>query len=680
MQKQTYTLGSNKIEVLSNDGLFVGLGGAWIGEKQVRSGRLPIRPYTQAFTGQELSRLMLLGVDVSASEIRVKIEASFRPMPVKIMRDHSFDPVHETTDWDAIPSASAKGRLDIVIKPASDNFNGAEFTGFSYAYDWKSSDISIYYIYDSASWELDGNIEGATAVSQSSCSPPVARFAADTKWSTEGILYFLVDGGQNPIMTHNLPRWSSHGDFDFQYKGNDTLVGVFERVELIRSILQRDAGKAELKCFDKHIFDDTKAFTTAAKKIMLNRSPKSETAQKNVWSWIFEDVQNRAREEYGVKETPMYPFLFQNFWDKFTVDSYYKDLLPAGKAIGIKKFFVDNLKKSAMTARSPNKGKFNWNMCVGHEYEIADELGGVPRVKAFVEECKKSGISPMIWTNNDQGLSSPINDSERDEKGWFVLMEDSRQKWGGAYLSVMSVLDLTVKAARDYLVQAHIKIKEETGCDAFFWDSFYNLSFMPVSFRDMKPRTIWKGTLQAFKELRDAGIEMNIESFGPFGAVTHGHPSSFDIPNIFVCYKVGVGNDYSTVPTDHPMKNVAPTDPQGVYYSLAHMAGCHTPLHENGKRIDEWWTKQHIQALADYHNALPNMKRRYMQEDNKAVVWHDETHGLATIFNFADREVSLAGNVKDLTMNRTLPKSGKYKLEAMHTYAVSGAELPTAVG
>ena len=38
-------------------------------------------------------------------------------------------------------------------------------------------------------------------------------------------------------MTHNLPRWASHQAFDFQFKGDRTLLGVFERVELIRSVL-----------------------------------------------------------------------------------------------------------------------------------------------------------------------------------------------------------------------------------------------------------------------------------------------------------------------------------------------------------------------------------------------------------------------------------------------------------
>jgi hypothetical protein len=161
--------------------------------------------------------------------------------------------------------------------------------------------------------------------------------------------------------------------------------------------------------------------------------------------------------------------------------------------------------------------------------------------------------------------------------------------------------------------------------------------------------------------------------------VQHGHPSSYDIPNIFACYRVGVGDDYTTVPTGHPLKNVTADDAAGVYYSLAHMAGCHMPLFfPDGRRIDQVWTAEHKRALADYHAAQPFMKRRYLQQDGKSVVWHDAQGRRATIFCFSRGEAALPGTVTDLTAGHRLPAAGRYRLEAGHTYAVSrtGA-LPT---
>jgi hypothetical protein len=140
----------------------------------------------------------------------------------------------------------------------------------------------------------------------------------------------------------------------------------------------------------------------------------------------------------------------------------------------------------------------------------------------------------MCWTNNDQALSSPLNRAERaDGRGWFVLLEDTRQKYGGAYMGCMSVLDMAFPEARDYFVKSHIQIKEQTGMDCFFFDSFYNLGFMPINYANVKPRTMWRGLLQAWRELQEAGINLATESFGPWGQVVHGHPSSYSIPNIF---------------------------------------------------------------------------------------------------------------------------------------------------
>jgi hypothetical protein len=289
-----------------------------------------------------------------------------------------------------------------------------------------------------------------------------------------------------------------------------------------------------------------------------------------------------------------------------------------------------------------------------------------------VHEAAKLGITVSSWTNNDQALSSPINKSERDDQGWFVLLEDTRQKYGGAYSMVMSVLDMNVKGARDYFVKSHIEIKKLTGLNWYLFDSFYNLGFMPVSYRGMKPRTMWRGLLLALKQLQDAGVHFAIESFGPFGSPGHGHPSSYNFSTIFTCYRVGIGNDYTTVPTAAPLKDLTPKSAAGVYYALAHMAYSGAPLFDDGKRIDQLWTSAHRKAMDDYHAVLPQLHRRILQEDGLSVLWRDKTGKKATLFNFESRLVALPGKVVDITTGKTLPRAAKYRLEANHTYTFTG--------
>ncbi|MEX0653852.1 MAG: hypothetical protein WD534_15945 [Phycisphaeraceae bacterium] len=664
-----------RVELLGDGPDFPGLGRIWIADRLVRSGRLPLAPDTQSFQGQALDRLRLLGVETTEGELRIRCQALFQPAAVRTMRDHSFDPIHNTQDWDQA-QVTVGGELDLVIRPAQDRFNGVACTGLAYHWAYRGAGTPLFWLMDRASWEIDGDITGATVVSQSACSDPLVTFARDTAWSTEGLIHFAPDM-PNPVMTHNLPRWASHQAFDFQCCGGTALLGVFERVGLIRSLLKRESGRAELKCFDKHLFDEAEQVCTVPKRILLVEGLEGDVDQRNLWTWVMDEVHERARQEFGLRDVPLLPRVFQNYWLDFTVDRYYDDLLPAAEAIGARQVFVDNLKKSAMTDRTPHPGKFNWNMCCGHEYEIAPELGGDAGVRRFAQTCAARGIEVVSWTNNDQALSSPIiGDDGHHRRDWFVKMEDTRLRYGGAYTNVLNILDFANDDARRYFIDSHKQLKERAALTSFMFDSFYNLGFMPVSYAGGHPRTMWRQCLAVLKELQDAGIHMVIESFGPFGAVQHGCPRSYSIDRCWVCYRINLGNDYTTVPVGPTHADPRREQAASLYYALAHMTVSPIDLFENEVRVDERFGPDHRQALADYHEALPYLHRRYLQADGMAVLWHDRAGERATLFNFAQRTLALPGAVHDLTTGVDLPEAASYPLRSQHTYAITRTALP----
>lgn len=671
MTSQKVDLHDCEFEILTDGDRFLGLGRIRIGKTTVRSGRLPLRPYTQSFTGLELTDLRLQGVVASRAEVRIRLEAHFLPLEVKLLSDHSLDPIHETGDWHQPPPA-ASGELVLVLRPASYRVERFGFAGFSYHYEYASREVPLFYILDKASWELGGNIVGATAYSQSSCSDPVAEFRNDTFWTTEGELFFLDQAAHyNRVMTHNLPRWASHQAFDFQFRGNATLLGMFDHVDLIRTVLRREPGKAELKTFDKHIFDEAKSCATSPKSILLNEDDKTTVDQQNLWTWVFDDVHRRARAEFGLKEQPPVPMLAQHHWVNYTVDTYYKDIVPASAAVGIQAIFAENFKKSdgSELDRLPNG-----NMCGSKEYEISDRLGGTAKFKEYVERCHRADIRNYMWTNTYVSLSAKMNADHRAEgaKCWYMTLNDTRTKCAGAYTCVSSNLDFKNPEARKYWVEAHRKILAETGVDGYFIDSFYNLFFMPVDYKTGHPRTHWREALGVMKELQDAGAGWYIESFGPFGQPNHGHPSAYGPACTFICYYVGYGNDYTTVPVPGTTtsKNIR-HEAAFLYYQLAHKAPpCGFPLFIDGKRIDEVYGPEHRRALAEYHELLPKMHRRYLQEDGLSVVWHDTRGKEALVWNFTARSVALPGTVTDLTVGRKLPRAKRYRLAPCHTYAV----------
>lgn len=670
---KTLAIGPATIEIKTEGERFLGLGRISINGTAVRSGRLPLRPFLQSFTGWTLDHLKLLSIRKSAKSARITLDAVFTPLPIKMLRDHSFDPIHETGDWDQ--TETRRGRLTLVLTPATDTFGAQRFEGFAYHYEYESADVPLFFIHDQASWELDGDIEGATVYNQSACSSPVVTFTPDTAWTTEGYLFFLDPASNfNRCMTHNLPRWADHQWFDFQFKGNKTLLGVYERVDLIRTLLCREPGKPELKCFDKHLFDETEKYATVPKAILLNTAPKTVTAQQNLWTWIYDETAERARAEFGLKEQPPVPFVGKHHWTNYTIETYYKDIVPACAAVGIRAIFAENFKRS--DAAEPQR-LISGNMCTSHEYEIAPEHGGTAKFKEYIDRCHQAGIKNFMWTNTYVSLNAKMNIQQRDERGWYMAMEDTRTKYAGAYTMVSSNLDLKNADARRYWIDAHKKITQETGLDGFYIDSFYNLFFMPVNFKTGHPRTSWREALATMKELQDAGVEWMIESFGPFGHPGHGHPDSYDIGKAFICYLVGLGNNTVTVPVPgmETTKNSC-HDPAFIYYQLAHKVPCSLPLFIDGKRIDEVYGAEHRRILREYHELLPQMHRRFLQEDGQAVLWHDAEGRQALLWNFKARKAALPGRITDLTTGKKLSAAKRYALQARHTYAISAAKLP----
>ena len=189
-----------------------------------------------------------------------------------------------------------------------------------------------------------------------------------------------------------------------------------------------------------------------------------------------------------------------------------------------------------------------------------------------------------MWTNTYVSLMAKMNPEHRCEaNSWYSAMEDTRTKYAGAYTCVSSNLDFKNPEARRYYIEAHKRIIADTGLDGYFIDSFYNLFYMPVDYKTGHPRTMWREALQVMKELEDAGAGFYIESFGPFGQPQHGHPSSYHPGVAFICYYVGVGNDYTTVPIPgSPTEQNTSHDPAFLFYLYAHKAPYMPPLFIDG--------------------------------------------------------------------------------------------------
>jgi len=650
------TMGDCTFDMLTEGERFDGLGRISIDGMAVRSGRLPLMAYSQSLMGMETADYTLKSIEQTPAKISIHLSVAFRPVPVRQALDWNLDHVLDTSDWDK-PGAPGRTEVTLHITPASDSFGGVQFRGFAYSWEY-SGVVPLYWILDRASWEIGGDIRGATVYSQSLYVDPSATFDGDTSWSTE--LTLAPDAKGNRDILQFWPRWMSLQPFDFQFNNDAVLAGVFENVGMIRSVLKRDSGSCELKTLDRHVFNESTHVQTVPKKILLAVGKRSLASQRDLWTSILDTAKSRALAEIGMKAIPPATCLQQDFWQGHTFDSYRKDLLPAAIATEVASIRLGNINRSNATQGLPG------NQCESHEYVVAENLGGVPQLKALVDDAKRHGIEVYSWTSTAQSPNSPIFREKRNQPGWFVRMEDGRQVFGGTHSTDFQFLSLAHEEPRKYWIDSLKKIKDDTGVTGYFWDMATNVSYIPVDYLDMQPRTMWRESLSAAKELQDAGITLD-GLCGPFvrpGPGGNGSYSSWD--NLFLSYHLLFS----------PQDDKTLWTPQEMYRIFAHGSVPMLNLFYNGTRIDTLFTDEHRRVMREFRTLAGMLKTRVLRDDGAAVEWPQD-NGSLLICNLVDRRGEFRGGVRDLTSSIDLPRAidHRYQLLAGHTYQVTPNSL-----
>ena len=365
-----------------------------------------------------------------------------------------------------------------------------------------------------------------------------------------------------------------------------------------------------------------------------------------------------------------------NYWDNFTIDDYAKDLIPAAASLGIEQVFVDNLNKSSMSEL--RGAPATTATCAARTSTSRPRASAGQRAATLRRRLPGRGHRPYAWTNNAQAYSSPLGPSSPRTADWWVRMEDTRLAYGGAYTNVLAVWSFRRDEPRTTGSTRSRRSRRTRDLDGYLFDSFYNLAFMPVDYADCRPTTQWRQLLGAIKELQDAGVRFLIESFGPFGQTQHGCPSRTtwrtSSPATRSASAPARRRSRRTPPDASTGEQHAATAAR-LYRVLAHMTDVHIPLFVNGERHRPPLGRRPPPGAARLQAQPPHMHRRFLQEDGQSVLWHDEAGRVATLWNFADREAALPGDVRDVTTGRDFPRTRSTRC-ANHTYTVAAADLP----
>ncbi len=669
-------LGHIEIELKHRGAEFLGLGRIACGKTVLRAGDLPLRPFTATHDGIEYDRYEIEGITATPRRVVIRTRAVGVGAAVAALQDHSLDPVWSTRAWNR--TAVASDRMDWILEADERAIGGRTFTGFSYAFRFRSAAREVCYILDRATWELGGRAAGVTLLRQQMGCDPRVTLAGDTPYSTSAVIAFPL----NPIMTHDVPRWASEQGFDYQCRDGAALVGLFDHCGLIRTIVTRTPGDRSIRHFDKHIFDQARDGRTIRKFVGFCPDVGDDTAQLNQWTRVFDADQDNVLGQFGMRRTYPRTTLSHNFWVNFTADRYREDLLPAAAALGFQQVFIDPLWENDMTRTKDGTlpAWFRGNMCCPHEYEVSKAVGGVAGYR-------RQGVALISWVGSHQSQNSPylLEHGVQAVKG-----PDGRHMYGSGYDAIYG-MDLSSDFGPMFR-EAILRAARATGVSGFLYDSFYNFGWMPVNYHTpdvrnphsphhgrLQAHTQWRQLAEIMAALQKGGLHMLIESLGPWGQPQHGVRGAYNRPGSEpLAYQCAVSMGYSVIPV--PGAQARESDGPEVYYRLLANKAPITlnlwaaaPAGKERLRLDRVAAPLLRQANLDYRAALPLMHTRTLLPDGAGVAWRPARGRRQVIFSF--RRQSLPVSARARCLDQTVGgaaecRRGQLFAEPWHTYVI----------
>ncbi len=433
------------------------------------------------------------------------------------------------------------------FRPSRVEIAGRVFEGFAYRYRFTASSPQrqIYRLFDHATWEIGGTLAGNTLRLQGQCNPPVVPLQRDTDFTTACNYYGAemrgITGTPQRVSFQRLPRIGTLQAFDLLLHDDGALLGMFEPVDEIFTVIQTHRGEDVLHVLDEHRQPMSDVLTTHWKHILLHRSENgawSQESQQNVWWDVCRQVHEQARERRGIKASAVQPrvWLPQVAHDEvsllgrtFPRDRFLYELadeaVPRWADMGVKEICAFSLWTSDYTVdrqrtkqgqRNPLHGALIVGSICNVRDHVIDPLWGGPEALAyFRKKAHARGMQVQLWWATHMSRRATIY-QQRPE--FMLEARDGLPNGGGFGHDGPVTADLNNPDCFDYFVSKLKAVHELTGIDGLFHDSYGNMTFLPTSFTDPARRGQQDAYERIVVKLQSLGLRhFTVEGIGPFG-------------------------------------------------------------------------------------------------------------------------------------------------------------------
>jgi hypothetical protein len=650
---ETLRIGDALLRPRIENGWLQSLGTAQIGGKPLRHPANRWLPWFDTYEGEVFRQFRLRDVSQRGEETIVATRAVSDPdVMFREFRDTSGDLCFRQKSWDAAP---VEAELRVHFLPVTETVDGRAFTGFKYWFEYEGA--PIHRLIDRQTWELGGNLDDVTICLRSWLTKPRLRLTKGGQYSTAGFEH------QIGCMPGNMwARWSLLPAFDMQYGRDGVLLAWFDRVSLIRTVIETMPDEDWLRVVDSHWFESSGTVRTNAKTIVWSPDRLDDTDALNLWTRLQDREHDRACAQFGIRdEPPPQIVIAHNQWVNFRYASTYENSLAVAAELGADYLFVDPPWENMEALRSTLEewlpedkragtilAKLAYaNMCATLDWRVADVFGGERELKALCDRAAAKGVKIISWMALHNTPYSYLRDGRMHSLGHgrfgvFAAKESGHHPDTG-YPGDCWPLNLHAPVG-DWLKQQILGVCQRTGLAGFLWDSFSNLGWWQVDYSqgDMRPQFDKMAALYA--ALVNAGLYLT-----PEGQVTFSNASMLGMHGGNTYEGDLLGYSYHTATslwwgeyhdaTSFDCRILRGQEPVDMLFQcFAHKRAPMLSLHHVPRAE---WNPPAAAALkelfATYKAVRHLMQKRTVLKDNAGVLWENAA-GQPLLFSFTTQK------------------------------------------
>ncbi len=606
------------------------------------------------------------------------VEAHFRALGFPWGRQEYMDEYEQSLYNLKLGAEPVEDTLILRLAPATLTLGGQDWTGFSYAFEFRSAQRQVHRLLIDGSWELGGSIVGNTVLNQGQCNMPVYRGARDTLFTTACLKTLDRYGSPLGYSFQLVPRGGLTQGFDFQYGEQGALLQYWPEIVNVASLVESPAGSTRLQVVDEYRFPLTRHATPPPQFVLLCPGPLADHAARDLWWEAYQFVYGGIRKHYGVRESVVRPELGKAYSTRVAGDRVYMTVggvevdhtevpyaladhvLPQLAKMGIRRFWPEVMSQSDTTEMGLKRkldsgvhgGLCCSSVCATHRFLPAEFWGGLKAWRYMASRARELGIEIGAWFAPHLSANAPIFNEHPD---WRITGPASGAYGGGYGFNTLSVCDWNT-GLFDWVLNDLRRWQEEAGLDYLWTDSYSNLGLlMPNYAQGMRGNHDAFGRL--YGELTKLGIKtFSFESVSPFGLMACGlsdlcgdkreQDKSVAGQNDFgwwvghedMAFNACMYQTYTPKRSEEELR--------GIQFRMMSNRGfvMLNSLITGNYEIPRWW----IALNQAYERALPHMQVRRLLPDGAGVRWLDGTAQVLWAYRNIDVPVPGGATVAEL--------------------------------